>query len=78
MSMTTNTQPTPEKKFEESDLDMLRYFWGDHEDLARYTGWEELVPILERDYPEIIGAWRSYITAKYTLSAVLNGVIIRD
>lgn len=76
--MTDPTHLASEKKFTEGELDMLRHFWNEYEDLSRYSEWEELVPILERDYPEIISAWRSYNTAVYTLSAVLNGVIIRE
>lgn len=64
----TQTTITPE------DLLMLRYFWQEKGDLTRYVRWEALVPVLERERPEVIAAHRNLIEARRTLDAIIDAL----
>jgi hypothetical protein len=54
------------------DLNMLDYFWSQKEDVERYSSWPEIQEDLERRFPEIAVAWRSYQAARRTLTAVIK------
>lgn len=59
-----------------AELETMRYFWEQKEDLERMSGWDALQPELRARYPEIVAAWESYKTSRRMLTAVLRGVSV--
>ena len=55
-----------------ADLDMLDYFWTQKKDVERYCDWGAIQVDLEKRFPEIAAAWRGYIAASRTLTAVIK------
>ncbi len=53
---------------------MIRYFWEEKGDLERNADWENVIPILERECPQIVKAWRDYIAARAILDAVVKSL----
>ena len=69
------TNLTSEKEIDwAAEIDTLRYFWEQKDDLERYTGWNKLLPDLLVKYPEVVSAWEQYKTAQRMLTAVLRGL----
>ena len=56
----------------EEDLNTLRYFWEEKEDLECWTGFDR--EALATQYPEILKAWDDYKLSRRTLTAVLRGL----
>jgi len=61
-------------KITDDDLGMISYFWTEKGDPESWCFWEEKLPDLEREYPEVVQAWISYKIAERILDAVLKGV----
>tara|TARA_R100000541_G_C1897352_1_gene83928 strand:- start:3203 stop:3418 length:216 start_codon:yes stop_codon:yes gene_type:complete len=36
------------------DASMLKYYWKEKGDMARYSGYEKLLPLLEEEYPLLL------------------------
>ena len=53
----------------------LQYFWQEKGDLERLTTFEELTPLLEKEKPEILKAWRDYKASKKILDIVIESLI---
>ena len=66
------------EKLTQEQLNDLKYFWEYKEDLERYSSFNKLIPILQRDYPEIISAWNAYKGSINILNLVLENVEIKD
>lgn len=62
------------KKLTEEQLNDLKYFWEFKGDLERYSSFEELKPIIQQDYPEIIKAWNDYKASIAILNLVMENV----
>lgn len=58
-------------KITDQQLNDIKYFWENKGDLERLSGFEEMMPDLEREYPEIIKAWRDYKASIKILDAVI-------
>lgn len=61
-------------KLTETDLEDLKYFWQDKEDLERFTSFESLIPILEKEKPEVLKAWNDYKASKRILDLVMENL----
>ena len=57
------------------DLNDLQYFWGEKEDLERMSNFEGLVPILEKEKPEVLKAWNDYKASKKILDIVIDSLL---
>jgi len=56
----------------EDELSDLWWAWKEREDLT-YAGWfEARIPSLERDYPELVKAWRDYQAAQEQMDRVME------
>ena len=53
------------------DLSELWWAWTDREDLTRVEWFTSRMPSLEHDYPELIKAWRDYLSAHEAMSQVM-------
>ena len=62
------------EKLTEQDLDRLRYFWQEKEDLERFTDFKKLKPLLEKEKPEVLKAWNDYKTSKKILDIVMDNI----
>jgi len=62
------------EKLTEQDLSSLQYFWQEKEDLERFTDFEKLKPLLEKEKPEILKAWNDYKASKKILDIVMDNV----
>jgi hypothetical protein len=58
----------------EQDLDMSKYFWQEKEDLERFTDFEKLKPLLEKEKPEVLKAWNDYKAYKKILDIVMDNI----
>lgn len=63
-------------KIKNGDLRMVEYFWKYKDDPERYTGWEEILPALKEEYPQIVKAWEDYKAAKKAMDDVIEGLEI--
>ena len=66
------------KKLTEEQLNDLKYFWQYKGDLERYSSFEKLIPILKRDYPEIISSWNSYKGTIKILDLIMENVELKE
>jgi len=62
------------EKITDEDLDMVRYFWEEKGDVTRWVQWKEKLPLLRKQYPELVDAVDRYRIAVLTLSAVIKEV----
>ena len=65
-------------KLTDNDIHDLKYFWLYKEDLERLTSFERLVPILEKEKPEVLKAWRDYKASRAILSLVMENLEFED
>ena len=63
-----------ENTLTEQDLNDLQYFWQEKEDLERLSTFERLIPILEKEKPEVLKAWNDYKTSKKILDIVMDNI----
>ena len=59
-------------KLTSEQKDMIRYFWEEKGSLERYCDFEELKPIIQEEYPEILKAWYDYKASIKIMDAVIN------
>jgi hypothetical protein len=64
-----------ENTLKERDLMDLQYFWQDKGDLERLCTFEEMIPILEKERPEVLKAWNDYKTSKKILDIVIESLL---
>ena len=64
-----------ENKLTEQDLNDLQYFWQEKEDLERLSTFERLIPILEKEKPEVLKAWNDYKSSKKILDIVIDSLL---
>ena len=62
-------------KLTEEDLNNLQYFWQEKEDLERFSSFEELKPLLEKEKPEVLKAWNDYKTSRKILDIVIDNLL---
>lgn len=53
------------------DLRLLQYFWQEKRDLSCWTGFENALPRIEAEIPELARAWRAVVVAPRIVTAVL-------
>ena len=53
-----------ENTLTEQDLNDLQYFRQEKEDLERLSTFERLIPILEKEKPEVLKAWNDNNVSK--------------
>lgn len=58
-------------------LRSIAYFWLEKGDPIRYCAWDEILPLLERDEPAFMQAWRNYLAADKTLNLVARDMMDR-
>ena len=63
-----------ENTLTEQDLNDLQYFWQVKEDLERLSTFERLMPILEKEKPEVLKAWNDYKASKKRLDIVIHSL----
>ena len=63
------------EKLTEQDLDSLQYFWQEKQDLERFTDFEKLKALLEKEKPETLKAWNDYKTSKKMLDIVMDNLV---
>lgn len=61
-------------KLTEQNLSDLQYFWQNKGDLERLCTFEELIPILQVERPEILKAWNDYKASKKILDIVMESI----
>ena len=62
------------EKLTEQDLNMLKYFWQEKEDLERFIDFEKLKPLLEKEKPEVLKAWNNYKSSKKILDIIIDNI----
>lgn len=62
------------QKLTKEELSSLQYFWQEKEDLERLWNFEELVPMLEVEKPEVMKAWRDYKASIKILDLVMDNI----
>ncbi len=62
-------------KLTEGDKRSLQYFWEEKSDLETMICFEELVPLIEKEYPEVMKAWLDYKISIRTLNAVIKNMV---
>jgi hypothetical protein len=63
------------EKLTEQDLEDLKYFWQYKEDLERLSSFEKLLPLIEKEKPEVLKAWNDYKTSRKILDIVMNNLV---
>jgi hypothetical protein len=63
-----------ENKLTEADINNLTYFWEYVGDLDRFTDFERLKPILERERPEVLKAWYDHKSSIKILDIVIRSL----
>lgn len=58
----------------EEQKNMLLYFWEEKGDIERYCDFENVLPELQKQYPEVLKAWNDYKISKRTLTSVLKSI----
>jgi hypothetical protein len=56
----------------EDELSDLWWAWTDREDLTYASWFDARSPLLERDYPELVKAWRDYQAANEQMTRVME------
>ena len=59
----------------EQDLYSLQWAWEEKEDLETLTTFERLIPILEKEKPEVLKAWNDYKASKKRLDIVIDSLL---
>jgi len=62
------------KQLTEGDILNLQYFWEEKNDFERMIGFEELIPILEKEKPEVLKAWNDYKTSIKILDVLMKNL----
>ena len=62
-------------KLTEQDLNDLQYCWQVTGDLERLTTFEILIPILEKEKPEVLKAWNDYKASKKIVDIVIGSLV---
>lgn len=58
----------------EQHLTMLRYFWEEKGDIERYCEYNKILPILEKERPEVVKAWNDYKVSIRTMNAIMKSL----
>lgn len=56
----------------EDELSDLWWAWTDRADLTYASWFESRIPSLERDYPELVKAWRDYLVAQEQMDRAME------
>lgn len=56
----------------------LKYFWQDKGDLERYSSFEKIKPLLEKEKPEVLKAWNDYKASIRILDCVIDNLETED
>lgn len=62
-------------KLTDTDLNDLIYFWTYQHDLENLTSFKRLMPILEREKPEILKAWNDYKASIKILDLIMDDLV---
>lgn len=63
------------EKLTEQNLEDLKYFWQYKEDLERLSSFEKLLPLIEKEKPEVLKAWNDYKTSRKILDIVMDNLV---
>lgn len=58
-----------------NDVNMLKYYWEEKEDIERFSGLEDISDDLNKRFPEILKAWRDYNESRRRLTIVINNAL---
>lgn len=71
--ISTSANPASEgPRLSLENLYTLRYFWEEKHDLTRWTGFEQALPALRNDRPDILAAWAAYLAAVQQMHEVVQ------
>lgn len=62
-SATDAGSPASRAVLTRADLSNFRYYWNEYEDLERSGQWEDKLPALREECPELVAAWETYKAA---------------
>lgn len=62
----------------QTDIDQIKYFWQEKEDIERYINFEELKPEIQKKFPELLKAWNDYKAARKIMYLVINSLILNE
>ena len=63
-----------ENKLTDTQISDLKYFWEEKGDLERYCDFEELKPLIQEQYPELLKAWYDYKASITIMDAVIKNI----
>lgn len=56
------------------DLDMLKYYWIEKQDLTSWCDWSKRRTVIREFYPEIYDAWERYRSALRTMDVLIENL----
>ena len=62
------------QKLTRDDKLMIRYFWEEYGDITKYVGFQELIPILEKEKPGLLKAIEDYKAIKAILDVLVSNL----
>ncbi len=70
----TNENVGAKVRLTQEDIQSLLYFWEQYQDLTKHVHWNELSLLLEKQCPELLVAWKDYVTSEAILTATINSL----
>ena len=65
-------------KLTEGDIMDIIYFWNEKGDLERMSNFNDLIPLLQVDYPEVLKAWFDYKASMNIMDAVISNLELKE
>lgn len=62
------------KKLTSEHIQSIKYFWNYKGDIESYSLFDEILPILKAEKPELIEAWNDYKSAEKIMDAVVKSL----
>ena len=61
-------------QLKDEDISMLKYFWEEKGDIKKYCEFNDLLPILREEHPEVIIALENYENSLKILNNVIKAL----
>lgn len=61
----------------QEDIETLKYFWNEKEDIERYSDFEKIKPQLKKQFPELLKAWNNYKVSIKIMNAVIDSIKLK-
>lgn len=62
------------EKISDEDLLAIQFFWEERGSVTRWCDWEKKLPLLRKQYPELVDAVGRYHLARNVLSATVKAI----